>query len=84
MAWHGLNVLEEQQECTDKNIPDVNYNVDVCRIRRAGETGTCFECRSDLNLGETVYKVHKQIEIPPKDNICLCQTCFTAGYAPVL
>lgn len=84
MTWDGLNVLDKTQKCVDKKIPDLTYNVDVCRIRRAGETGTCFGCKGELKLGETVYKVHKEIQSPPKDNICLCQTCFSAGYDAVV
>lgn len=84
MPWDGLRVLDKSQKCTDKNIPSVTYKVDVCRIKRVGESGTCFGCQNPLKPAETVYKVHKQIQIPLKDNICLCQPCFTAGYVAVV
>jgi len=83
MTWDGLNVLDYNQQCTEKAVGET-YNVDICRIRRAGKKGTCFDCRSRLKPAETVYKVHKKIVKPPKDNICLCQTCFTAGYDAVV
>ena len=83
MTWNGLKVLDYNQQCTDKAV-DKTYNVDICCIRRAGKKGTCFGCKGELKPAETVYKVHKEIKSPPKNNICLCQTCFTAGYDAVV